>query len=229
MVGDLKSRLGIKRRKSSKNATEDASLYRPHIRAASDNSSDQEGGDYRQVSSPVTTGYEPVPGTAADFTNEAGDLHLARRQQTAMSYYSASDIPYAPTPTPPNERRPAALNIPPISSNNLSPASAGLLRPGRSPPSSPYKGSPPSPLSPNRQTSSPTHHSTSNRSNPGEYEMTLRPQLHSPEPSAQSYTSRASFVTASDGGWASENDDGATVRHGPRESYYDNDGQTPRQ
>lgn len=218
VVGDLKSRLGIKRRRTK---PEDASLYRPHVRDTSDHSSDQEAGEYRPVTSPIADDYELVPGTAYDYPHRN---HSPRREPTAMSYYSASEIPYDPTPTSPNERRRSA-GMPPASPNTLHPASALQRRPSKSPPSSPYKATPPSPLAPSQQTSAPTHLTAQPRSTPDEYEMTARAPPLSPQPSSYSRTthSRASYVTASDG-WGSDHDDNATVRqHGPRESYYPND------
>jgi hypothetical protein len=177
---------------------EDASLFRPHLRPASDNSSDQD-----------LQSYEPVISRPSSATNPSPAGH-ERRQPTTMSYYSASDIPEPETIPPINTQlRPAV---------NLHPSSAEQRRMDKPKPSSittsPISSSPTSPsaFSPTRQTSSPSRHSP--LAAPGEYEMQTRPR-QTPEPSQHSPTSRGSFVTASDGGWESENDDGATVhQHG---------------
>jgi phospholipid-translocating ATPase len=205
VVGDLKDRLGIKHRKRSKATTlgpEDASLFRPHLRTTSENSSsDQDRGEYQPVASPSSS---PRP------IGNSSELDLptsSRRQPTAMSYYSASDIPVSNTPIPPS--RPQLT---------LHPSSAEQRRPERSmaSPSSPSRPGPSSPTSPVMavpNTAASNRTSGTGHLAPGEYEMALRPSLHSPEPSSASRISQASFVTASDGGWEAENDDGATVRH----------------
>jgi phospholipid-translocating ATPase len=209
VVGDLKDRLGIQHRRSSRGKTseisqmEDASLFRPHLRAASDNSSDQDLQGYEPVALPTSIGTPPSP------------TGHERRQPTTMSYYSASDIPEPETIPPTNTRL-----RPPV---NLHPSSAEQRRMDKPIPSPittspiPTAASPTSPtaLSPTRQTSSPARLSPSaTQATHGEYEMQTRP-LRTPEQSHYSRTSKGSFVTASDGGWESENDDVATVQqHG---------------
>jgi hypothetical protein len=178
---------------------EDASLFRPHLRPASDNSSDQDLQAYEPVVSP--TGMAPAP------------VGHERRQPTVMSYYSASDIPEPEIIPPTNTQlRPPA---------NLHPSSADQRRTDKTKPSllttSPISTSSsptsPSTLSPTRQTSSPSRLSPS--ATPAEYEMKTRPR-RTPEPSNHSRTSRGSFVTALDGGWESGNDDGATIQQHDR-------------
>jgi phospholipid-translocating ATPase len=209
VVGDLKDRLGIKHRKSSKGSTtsqmEGAYLFRPHMRDVSDHSSDQETG-----------GYEPVVSAHASAAN-LESAPPARRQPTAMSYYSASDIPISEPPVAP-ERRPNLTLHP--SSAYRSPERSGTS------PSSPLRASPTSPPSPARQqspirpTGSPARLSPTPAHDAGEFEMSLR-TIHSQHPSNYSQASAASFHTASDGGWESENDDNATIRdHANREPYH---------
>lgn len=218
VVGDLKDHLGIKHRRSSKGPTtsqmEGASLFRPHLRGASDNSSDQEPETYRPVVSPVPN--SPKSSSPAELGQPA------RRQPTAMSYYSASDIPMS-DPVAPATR--PALTLHPSSAHRSAERSGTL-------PSSPLRASPTSPLSPvhhqspqspTRPIASPNRLSPIPAQNPGDYEMSLRPTLHSQQPSAYSHASQASqasFHTASDGGWGSDNDDNTTVQHHNREPYY---------
>jgi phospholipid-translocating ATPase len=215
VVGDLKDRLGIKHRKSSKGSTtsqmEGASLFRPHMRGVSDHSSDQETGGYEPVVSQHMAALTPA-------AKSSDNLESAlRRQPTAMSYYSASDIPISETPVAP-ERRPNLTLHP--SSAYRSPERSGTS------PTSPLRSSPTSPPSPGRQQSpirpaaSPTRLSPTPVHNAGEFEMSLR-TIHSQHPSNHSQASAASFHTASDGGWESENDDNATIRdHATREPYH---------
>ncbi|KAG8835462.1 hypothetical protein FRC17_003029 [Serendipita sp. 399] len=214
VLGDLKDRLGIQRRRASKGTTasktEDASLFRPHQREASDNSSDHDRDAYEPVS-PIRTSHTRE--LAADSQTNLSP----RRQPTAMSYYSASDIPVGEPPKPHDPRRPML---------NLHPSSAEQRRPdkARASPPSPLQLSPQSPTSP-RDRRSPTHLSpTRPTATSGEYEMTARPHLHTPDPSGYSHMSQASaasFVTASDGGWESgQEDDRGTIRQqGGRSSY----------
>ena len=227
VVGDLKDRLGIQHRRSSKGATtsqlEGASLFRPHLRDTSEHSSDQEAEAYRPVVSPQLGNYAPVPKSPKS-SNLAELGQPTRRQPTAMSYYSASDIPVS---------EPVASTNRPALTLHPSSAHRPLERSGASP-SSPLQASPTSPLSPvhqqspqspNRPVASPTRLSPIPAQNAGEYEMSLRPNLHSQQPSAYSHTSQASqasFHTASDGGWESANDDDATTvrHHGGGEQYY---------
>lgn len=189
---------------------EDATLFRPHLRAASasDNSSDLE-----------PQGYEPIVAATREMSPPGPPpIGHERRQPTAMSYYSASDIP-EPEAIPP-------INPPQRPAMNLHPSSAEQRRLDKPKPSplstsrttsSPTALSPTSPaaISPARQTSSPTRLSPGGAQGPsGEYEMQLRPQ-HTYQQSYHSHTSRGSFVTADDGGWQSDNDDGATIQqHG---------------
>ena len=214
VVGDLKDRLGIKHRKSSKGSTtsqmEGASLFRPHMRDVSDHSSDQETGGYEPVVSPRTT-------PAAKSSDNLELAQPVRRQPTAMSYYSASDIPISEPPIAP-ERRPNLTLHP--SSAYRPPERSGTS------PTSPLRASPTSSPSPVRQQSpirpieSPARLSPTPAHNAGEFEMSLR-TIHSQDPSNYSHTSQASFHTASDGGWGSENDDNTTIRdHANREPYH---------
>ncbi|CAG7850226.1 Putative phospholipid-transporting ATPase C24B11.12c [Serendipita indica DSM 11827] len=207
VVGDLKDQLGIKRRRASRgmtSRTEDASLFRPHNRDASDNSSDHERDGYEPIVS-NRSGVSPQPASS-----NADLAPPSRRQPTAMSYYSASDIPVSEPPAQ-SDRRPALA---------LHPSSADQRRLSRASPPSPLHLSPNSPTSrsPVMQSSSPTRLSPRQGAMPppGEYEMTLRPRLHTPEPSGYSHTSQASqasFVTADDGDWESgREDDRTTVR-----------------
>ncbi|KIM27890.1 hypothetical protein M408DRAFT_329812 [Serendipita vermifera MAFF 305830] len=230
VVGDLKDRLGIKHRKSSKGSTasqmEGAALFRPHMRDTSEHSSDQEPDGYRPVVSPQPgASYAPIP-KSPNSSNLAETGQQARRQPTAMSYYSASDIPVSEPVAPAN--RPA-LTLHPSSANRPMERSGTLpSSPLRASPTSPlsptHPQSPHSPHSPTRQPASPNRLSPIPAQNAGEYEMSLRPTLHGQQASAYSHTSQASqasFHTASDGGWGSANDDATTVRHhGPGQPGY---------
>jgi phospholipid-translocating ATPase len=209
VVGDLKDRLGIKHRKSSKRATasqmEGASLFRPHMRDLSDQSFDQEIGGYEPAASLHATSFSP----AAKPSDNLDLVPPSRRQPTAMSYYSASDIPIAEALIEADHRpnltlHPSSAHRPPE-------------RSGTSPTTSPVRQqSPIRPLaSPTRLSPVPAHHG-------GEFEMSLRP-IHSQNTSSYSHTSQASgasFHTASDGGWESQDDDNTTIRrHSNRQSY----------
>lgn len=185
------------------------------MRAPSDNSSDQDLQGYEPVISPGTG---PIS-SATELTVPYHDGR-PRRQPTAMSYYSASDIPepdsapYVASPRRPNlTLHPSSAEQRRVSQTKPSPLSPSMA------PLAPRGQSPISPISPVPATS-PTRQATASpgRLSPsatgGEYEMTLRPR-HTPEPSYQSHTSQASFITAPDGDWESENDDRGTVRgHG---------------
>jgi phospholipid-translocating ATPase len=200
VAGDLKERLGVTHRRAKRKPDpEDASLFRPHVQMESDGSDDR--GEYEPV----------APRSAPRSPSPAGPA-LASQVQEGMTQF-APDMPsrYHDPSLPPVAY--SANRAPPVSPPDLQPVplSARSLTPAMA-----------------EQQGRHRYHNTSR--SPSEYEMTNRSESalgsHNQERSVASRASRttdASFVTASDGGWGEEEDDGATVRqqHTDNRSSYD--------
>lgn len=225
VAGDLKDRLGLKHRtgmsKGKRNTDpEDLSLFQPHVREASETS---DRGDYEPVA-PSSAPRSPlvIPKTVepmVQYDHEMATTQYQERRASReppppspgmMSYYSASDIPRT-TPSPSGRPAPSPQTLlpPPISD---SPRSAPSRNPYHNPPSAQLPTPPTQGL---QLPYDPQNPNQSQASSVG---------LHRIESSTASRGSRASasgYVTASDGGW--ESDDGATVRlpeGDNRTSYY---------
>lgn len=218
VAGDLKDRLGLKSRGSTRGKKtgdpEDLSLFRPHVRDTSD-TSELGRGDYEPVA-PGSADRSPNPAVETTLHDEETTQYATRTPTSLqpdprrspppkspatpntyrMSYYSASEIPRG-TPSPLG---------PPTPTTAQTPHSGDQLRP---PSRNPYH----SPTS----TPTTTLHPGLDRGPPS---STSTLGFHTQDPSAAS-----GYVTASDGGWDSD-EDNQTVRQphdntSPnRQSYY---------